>query len=76
MIIHSKILVSDPDKDGTITTKLLVPADQAGCLLGRGGYIMIEMRKVTRAKIHIHGKERLPPCAAHTDELVEVRSLN
>jgi poly(rC)-binding protein 2/3/4 len=75
MIIHSKILFSDRDKDGIVNTKLLVPADQAGCLLGRGGHIMIEMRKMTRAKIHIHGKEGLPPCAPHTDELVEVSYL-
>lgn len=72
MIIHSKILAADQDKDGLVTTKLLVPADQAGCLLGKGGSIVIEMRKVTRSKIHIYGKEHLPPCALKTDELVEV----
>ncbi|KAI5056333.1 hypothetical protein GOP47_0028151 [Adiantum capillus-veneris] len=72
MILHSRILAADQDKDGLVTIKLLVPADQAGCLLGKGGSIVIEMRKSTRAKIHIYGKEHLPPCALRTDELVEV----
>ncbi|MCO5608854.1 hypothetical protein L7F22_063072 [Adiantum nelumboides] len=72
MILHSRILAADQDKDGLVTVKLLVPADQAGCLLGKGGSIVIEMRKLTRAKIHIYGKEHLPPCALRTDELVEV----
>eukprot|EP00250_Pteridium_aquilinum_P014715 c22156_g1_i1 orf=582-2825(-) len=72
MIIHSRILAADQDKDGPVTTKILVPADQAGCLLGKGGSIVIEMRKLTRSKIHIYGKEHLPPCALNTDELVEV----
>ncbi|MCO5551370.1 hypothetical protein L7F22_004872 [Adiantum nelumboides] len=72
MILHSRILAADQDKDGLTTVKLLVPADQAGCLLGKGGSIVIEMRKLTRAKIHIYGKEHLPPCALRTDELVEV----
>lgn len=72
MILHSRILAADHDKDGPVITKLLVPADQAGCLLGKGGSIVIEMRKLTRAKIHIYGKEHLPPCALKNDELVEV----
>ncbi|KAH7287540.1 hypothetical protein KP509_32G061200 [Ceratopteris richardii] len=72
MMIHSRMLTTEQDKEGLVTTRLLVPADQAGCLLGKGGSIVIEMRKLTRAKIHIFGKEHLPSCALKTDELVEI----
>lgn len=60
------------DKDGIVTTRLLVPTNQIGCLLGKGGSIIAEMRKVTRANIRILPKDTLPRCALETDELVQV----
>lgn len=71
-IVHSKIMDSGPDKDGVLKTKLLVPSDQAGCLIGKGGSIIAEMRKLTHAKIWIYGKEHLPPCALENDKLVQI----
>ncbi|KAG0570194.1 hypothetical protein KC19_6G143700 [Ceratodon purpureus] len=60
------------DKDGIVTTRLLVPTNQIGCLLGKGGSIIAEMRKVTRANIRILPKDTLPRCALETDELVQI----
>lgn len=73
LIVQSKIFDFGVDKDiGPVTTKLLVPSDQAGCLIGKGGSIIAEMRKLTHAKIRIYGKEHLPPCALENDELVQI----
>lgn len=60
------------EKDGITTTRLLVPSNQIGCLLGKGGSIISDMRKATRANIRILPKDVLPRCALETDELVQV----
>lgn len=60
------------DKDGIVTTRLLVPTNQIGCLLGKGGSIIADMRRATRANIRILPKDTLPRCALESDELVQV----
>eukprot|EP00249_Psilotum_nudum_P022600 c28578_g1_i1 orf=427-2535(+) len=70
--VQSRITDVGPDKGTTVTTRLLVSSDQIGCLIGKGGSIIAEMRKVTRANIRIYGKEHLPSCASESDELVQV----
>lgn len=70
--IQSQIVDLGPDKDGVITTRLLVPANQVGCLIGRGGTVISEMRRTTGANIRILPREDLPPCALETDELVQI----
>lgn len=60
------------DKDGIVTTRLLVPTNQIGCLLGKGGSIIEDMRRATRANIRILPKDTLPRCALESDELVQV----
>nr|GMD49896.1 KH domain-containing protein At4g18375-like [Ipomoea batatas]GMD56949.1 KH domain-containing protein At4g18375-like [Ipomoea batatas] len=54
----------------SFTTRLLVPTSRIGCLLGKGGSIINEMRKVTKANIRILSKENLPKVAAEDDEMV------
>ncbi|CAN4082609.1 unnamed protein product [Withania somnifera] len=54
----------------SITTRLLVPTSQVGCLIGKGGTIINEMRKITKANIRILSKEGLPKVAAEDDEMV------
>lgn len=54
----------------SFTTRLLVPTSRIGCLLGKGGSIINEMRKVTKANIRIVSKEHLPKVAAEDDEMV------
>lgn len=71
--VQSRIVDLGSDQDGVITTRLLVPSNQIGCLLGRGGSIIADMRKATRANIRILAKDQLPRCALETDELVQVR---
>jgi poly(rC)-binding protein 2/3/4 len=57
----------------SFTTRLLVPSSRIGCLLGKGGVIIDEMRKLTKAIIRIPRKENLPKVASDDDEMVQVK---
>ncbi|KAF8390149.1 hypothetical protein HHK36_024671 [Tetracentron sinense] len=56
--------------DSTITTRLFVPTSRIGCLIGKGGAIISEMRKLTKANIRILSKENLPKVASEDDEMI------
>lgn len=60
----------------SFTTRMLVPSSRIGCLIGKGGTIINEMRKVTKANIRILPKDSLPKIALEDDELVQVRYIN
>jgi len=63
------------DKDGAISTRFLVPSKHIGCLLGKGGNIISEMRKQTRANIRIFRKDERPICVSENEELVQVSEM-
>jgi transcription antitermination factor NusA-like protein len=63
--------VSD-NKEQSILARLLVSSNQIGCLLGKGGSIIAEMRKLSRAYIRILGKDQIPKCAVEDEEVVQV----
>ncbi|ESQ41498.1 hypothetical protein EUTSA_v10013173mg [Eutrema salsugineum] len=56
----------------SFTTRLLVPSSRIGCLLGKGGAIISEMRRMTKANIRVLGKENLPKVASEDDEMVQI----
>ncbi|CAH8327660.1 unnamed protein product [Eruca vesicaria subsp. sativa] len=56
----------------SFTTRLLVPSSRIGCLLGKGGAIITEMRRMTRANIRVLGKDNLPKVASKDDEMVQI----
>lgn len=56
----------------SFTTRLLVPSSRIGCLIGKGGSIISEMRRVTKANIRILSKDDLPKVASSDDEMVLV----
>ncbi|MBA0789222.1 hypothetical protein Gotri_026652 [Gossypium trilobum] len=58
--------------DSVITTRLLVPSSQVGCLIGKGGAIISGMRNATRASIRILSKENLPKVAYEDEEMVQI----
>lgn len=71
--VQGRIIRAIPDsKDKTVTAKLLVASNQIGCLLGKGGSIISEMRKSTGAHIRIMGKDQIPKCASEGEEVVQV----
>lgn len=57
----------------SFTTRLLVPTSRIGCLIGKGGSIISDMRRVTKANIRILSKENLPKVASEDDEMVQVK---
>ncbi|XP_010444372.1 PREDICTED: KH domain-containing protein HEN4-like [Camelina sativa] len=56
----------------SITARLVVPTSQIGCLLGKGGVIVSEMRKVTGATIQILKVEQNPKCVSENDQVVQI----
>lgn len=55
--------------------RLIVASNQIGCLLGKGGSIIAEMRKLSGASIRIVGKDQIPKCATEDEEVVLVRAF-
>ncbi|GJP65490.1 hypothetical protein CLOP_g22376 [Closterium sp. NIES-67] len=57
---------------GQVATRLLVPATQAGSLIGRQGQTIKALQDSTGAHIRILSLEEIPPCALEDDRVVEV----
>ncbi|KAK1430296.1 hypothetical protein QVD17_12938 [Tagetes erecta] len=62
--------LDSPSSGTPVSAKLVFPRYQTGCLLGKGGSIMADMRKVTGAYIKIVSGNNFPGCASETDEVV------
>ncbi|XP_058098106.1 KH domain-containing protein At4g18375-like isoform X2 [Magnolia sinica] len=69
LLLQGKI--NDNDENDTVNIRFLVPSKVIGCLIGKSGSIINEMRKSTRADVRISKSEK-PKCANDDDELVEV----
>lgn len=76
--IHDRVIAEelqgDEDSEGShqVTARLLVPSDQIGCVIGKGGQIVQNIRTDTGAQIRILKDEHLPPCGLSSDELVQI----
>lgn len=71
--VQTRIARAIPDnREQTVMTRLLVASNQIGCLLGKGGSIIAEMRKLSGAYIRILGKDQIPKCASENEEVVLV----
>ena len=70
LLLQEKI--NDQDDD-SVNIRLLVPSKVIGCLIGKSGSIINDMRKSTKANIYISKGEK-PKRAASDEELVEVHS--
>ncbi|KAK9088390.1 hypothetical protein Scep_027472 [Stephania cephalantha] len=68
LLLQEKINDEDDDK---VTIRLLVPSKIIGCLIGKGGVIINEIRKRTKADVRISKNDR-PKHSDGGDELVEV----
>ncbi|KAH0877414.1 hypothetical protein HID58_064808 [Brassica napus] len=64
--------VGKDTNDSTISTRLLVSSSNIGCLIGKGGAVISEMRSVTRANIRILQKENVPNIAREDEEMVQI----
>ncbi|KAG6497211.1 hypothetical protein ZIOFF_045101 [Zingiber officinale] len=54
------------------TTRLLVSTLQIGCLIGKAGSIISEMRGTTRANICALSKDNVPNVSSEDDEMVQI----
>eukprot|EP00262_Sarcandra_glabra_P005172 TRINITY_DN164_c2_g1_i1.p1 TRINITY_DN164_c2_g1~~TRINITY_DN164_c2_g1_i1.p1 ORF type:complete len:532 (+),score=98.22 TRINITY_DN164_c2_g1_i1:119-1714(+) len=77
--VHERVIAddapADEDTDGgdrQVTVRMLVPSDQIGCVIGKGGQIVQSMRTETGAQIRILKNENLPACAMSNDELLQI----
>ncbi|PSS35136.1 KH domain-containing protein [Actinidia chinensis var. chinensis] len=76
--VHDRVVADDlaagEDLEETpqVTAKLLVPSDQIGCVIGKGGQIVQNIRSETGAQIRILKDDHLPACALSSDELVQI----
>ena len=57
--------------DRVVSCRLLAEAAQVGSVIGKGGKVVEKIRKDTGCKIRVLN-DRLPACAAPSDEIVEV----
>ncbi|XP_043713044.1 RNA-binding KH domain-containing protein RCF3-like [Telopea speciosissima] len=71
--VQARIARAVPDsKEKTALARLLVSSNQIGCLLGKGGCIIAEMRKLSGAQIRVLGKDQIPKCASENEEVVQI----
>lgn len=58
-----------------VTTKLVVPRMHVGCLMGKGGKIIEQMRMETKTHIRILPRDQsMPQCVTMSEEIVQVRN--
>ncbi|KAL7091388.1 hypothetical protein ACP275_12G102600 [Erythranthe tilingii] len=78
--VHDRVVADESSVNGgsfeeqplQVTVRLLVPSDQIGCVIGKGGQIIQNIRSDTHAQIRVLGSEHLPPCALSSDELIQI----
>ncbi|WOL02206.1 KH domain-containing protein HEN4 [Canna indica] len=71
--VQHRIVMAVPDaKESSVLSRLLVASNQTGCLLGKGGSIIAEMRKLSGAHIRILGKDQIPKGVPENDEVVQI----
>ncbi|KAF5464636.1 hypothetical protein F2P56_014698 [Juglans regia] len=70
--VHCRIAQIGFEPGAAVVARLLVHSQQIGCLLGKGGFIINEMRRATGASIRIFPKEQVPKCGYPNDEVVQV----
>lgn len=71
--VHDRIVRAVPiTKEQPMAARLLISSNQIGCLLGKGGAIIAEMRKSSHAHIRILGKDQIPKCVSDDEEVVQM----
>ncbi|KAL1193743.1 KH domain-containing protein [Cardamine amara subsp. amara] len=75
MAVESVLLLQEKITDvdeKNVKMQLLVPSKVIGCIIGKSGSIISEIRKRTNADIHISKGNNKPKFADPNDELVEI----
>ena len=69
ILLHSK--VSTLAENHHLTTRLVVPSNKVGCIIGEGGKVITEMRRRTGAEIRVYSKADKPKYLSFDEELVQ-----
>uniref|UniRef100_A0A1J3G100 KH domain-containing protein n=1 Tax=Noccaea caerulescens TaxID=107243 RepID=A0A1J3G100_NOCCA len=75
MAVEAVLLLQEQINDieeAKVKMQLLVPSKVIGCIIGKSGSIISEIRKRTNADIYISKGNHKPKCADPNDELVEI----
>ncbi|RLN21935.1 uncharacterized protein C2845_PM07G40290 [Panicum miliaceum] len=72
--VQRKLMLPTSDKEGPAPAicRLIVSPNQVGCLLGKGGSIIAEMRKLSGAFIVVLSKDKIPRGVPEDDEVVQI----
>ncbi|XP_062232560.1 KH domain-containing protein At4g18375-like [Phragmites australis] len=71
--VQRKIALPTYDKEeGPAICRLIVLPNQVGCLLGKGGSIIAEMRKLSGAHIVVLSKDKIPRGVPQNDEVIQI----
>ncbi|XAR74048.1 hypothetical protein NMG60_11008210 [Bertholletia excelsa] len=70
--VHCRIAEIGFEPGAAVVARLLVHPQQIGCLLGKGGIIIAELRRATGASIRIFPKEQAPKYGSQNDEVVQI----
>ncbi|XP_047168313.1 KH domain-containing protein HEN4 [Vigna umbellata] len=69
--VHCRLTEIGFEPSAAVVAKLLVRSPQVGCLLGKGGLVISEMRRATGASIRIFSKEQVK-FISQNEEVVQV----
>jgi len=67
-----RCIVESAGNEVPVPFRLLVQTSQIGCLIGKGGSIIKQIRNETGATVRVLPPESLPACANEDDELLEI----
>ena len=67
-----RCIVESAGSDAPLPFRLLVQTSQIGCLIGKGGSIIRQIRNETGATVRVLPSDALPACANADDELLEI----
>ena len=67
-----RCIVDSSGSDVPLPFRLLVQTSQIGCLIGKGGSIIRQIRNETGATVRVLPSDALPACANADDELLEI----
>ncbi|XP_074572838.1 uncharacterized protein LOC141829292 isoform X2 [Curcuma longa] len=71
--VQHRIVMGVPDlKEGTVMCRLIVASNQIGCLLGKGGAVITEIRKLSGAQVRILGKDQIPKGVPENYGMVQI----
>lgn len=69
--VQGRILAAAPEKNEKVA-RLLVSISQIGCLLGKDGSVMAEMRRLSGAYIHIVPRDQMSKFMPENEEVVQI----